>query len=476
MNRNTTPLLISLLACLLAGCANMPTFFGSYRELTEVHKLSPGVWRSNGYGWLIDISDNKQQAIQVYNITQDFCIPVQKDQESPLDYVDQFRRINDNDHLAISSRSEPYEIEFHRVAYLPKRCTTIAGNDILENYDAFVQFFAEHYAFFDLYGVDWQTVTTVARQSLTNQSHEGALVETFIGLLSQLKDGHVSISAVIDGDAGRFMANPGRTNTAIEEKLGNHDNPMAVFGKQYLKVDIDQTILKNQGIDILNERIKFGLTTDDIGYMAVMAEGGYTQLKDPSFIDELTALNLGMERVIDYFKTHEVKAVIIDLSVNHGGYDFLSRAIASRFASAPTIAYSKSADDAQNSFLSPVQNLKVFAGETRFTGPVYVLTSDFTVSAGEILTLCLRALPNVTHVGEATRGALSDVLTKYLPNGWEITLSNEIYADHKSILWEGKGIEPEITIDVFNPDNPLEGHLQAVQELTRIISQQITQR
>lgn len=52
--------------------------------------------------------------------------------------------------------------------------------------------------------------------------------------------------------------------------------------------------------------------------------------------------------------------------------------------------------------------------------PVFVLTSDVTVSAAGTLLLSLRALPNVTHLGATTRGALSDVLTKPLLNGWEV--------------------------------------------------------
>ena len=74
--------------------------------------------------------------------------------------------------------------------------------------------------------------------------------------------------------------------------------------------------------------------------------------------------------------------------------------------------------------------------------------SAATVSAAEILVLCLRALPNVTHLGDTTRGALSDMLWKRLPNGWTVSLSNEVYADADGRLWEGKGIPPEVRIEV----------------------------
>jgi carboxyl-terminal processing protease len=71
------------------------------------------------------------------------------------------------------------------------------------------------------------------------------------------------------------------------------------------------------------------------------------------------------------------------------------------------------------------------------------------VSAAEIFTMAMRALPNVTHVGQTTRGSLSDQLTKRLPNGWRLTLSNEVYLDATGAAWEGIGIPPEVPIQVF---------------------------
>jgi carboxyl-terminal processing protease len=80
------------------------------------------------------------------------------------------------------------------------------------------------------------------------------------------------------------------------------------------------------------------------------------------------------------------------------------------------------------------------------------VTDRETISAAEILTMCLRALPNVTHIGEATRGSLSDILTKDLPNGWTLNLSNEVYLDSERKGWEGKGIPPHTEFMVHAED------------------------
>ncbi|MEP2734867.1 MAG: S41 family peptidase [Erythrobacter sp.] len=435
-------------------------------DQAALSRSAPGIWKSDGYGYILDNAD----APKVYNVVGDFCQLIEVDQESPLIYFDRFRLDRNERRLFLSSFTEPHEIGFDRIGDLPDSCLAPAATDALSIFDVFAETYAKHYAFFGTHGVEWTQATAEARARLTFDSSEQELVETFIGLLSQLKDGHVSISATVDGDEGQFIAYPGRTNEAIQRTHSGEGSAMAAFGRQYLRRDIEDAILGGQGIDFPNERIKYGITGGDIGYMAVMSEGGFASGKngkDASPEEELAALEPALDQAMAFFNENSVQAVIIDLSVNSGGYDYLGRAVAARFAKDRTFVYSKFAYDAQNK--SPTRiYIEPSSGE-RFVGPVYVLTSDMTVSAGESLAMSLRALPHVTHAGEATRGSLSDVLVKYLPNGWEITLSNEVYTDHAGDEWEGKGIEPQLPIQVFDPDIPLTGHVDAVEALIKAI-------
>jgi carboxyl-terminal processing protease len=141
------------------------------------------------------------------------------------------------------------------------------------------------------------------------------------------------------------------------------------------------------------------------------------------------------------------KAVIVDMSVNDGGFDSYARRIARRFAERATTAYFKRPGDNPDEKLQAVV-LDPPADRPRFTGPVYVITSADTFSAAEVFTLAMRSLPNVTHLGETTDGSLSDELWKTLPNGWTLSVSNEIYIDSEGMLWEGKGIVPEIPLKI----------------------------
>ncbi len=456
---------------LLCGCAPIAaedslSVFGPIADESTLSAAAPGVWISDGYGYILDSTD----ALKVYNIAGDFCQLIEADQENPMFYLDRLRLGEGKEELFLSSFAEPHEIRFERLEALPASCESGTAANALSIFDVLAQIYARHYAFFDIHGVDWAAATQEARTRLSPDSGEQDLVEIFIGLLSQLKDGHVSISAVIDGDEGQFIAYPGRTNEAIQQTHSGEGSAMAAFGRQYLRLDIEQTILGGQGIDFPNERIKYGLTDGDIGYIAVMAEGGFAAGADASPEEELAALEPALEQAMVFFNRHSVKAVIVDLSVNSGGYDYIGRAIAARFTRERVLAYSKYAHDAENH--TPTRIYLEPNGGTTYLGPVYVLTSDMTVSAGEVLTLSLRALPNVTHVGEATRGSLSDVLVKYLPNGWQVSLSNEIYIDHAGQHWEGRGIQPELPIQVFDPNNPFTGHADAVQTLTSAIRAQ----
>jgi carboxyl-terminal processing protease len=171
------------------------------------------------------------------------------------------------------------------------------------------------------------------------------------------------------------------------------------------------------------------------------------------------------------FQKRRAKALIMDLSVNMGGYDFIARDIANRFASRATLAYQKRALDSTISKPFP-HDIAPHEG-TRFIHPVYVLTSQATVSGGEVLTLALRALPQTVHAGQATRGAFSDVLTKTLPNGWKISLSNEAYVDARGENWEGRGIAPQLPIRVFDPENPISSHKAAVRSLAETIKSRL---
>lgn len=81
---------------------------------------------------------------------------------------------------------------------------------------------------------------------------------------------------------------------------------------------------------------------------------------------------------------------------------------------------------------------------TRFNGPVAVLTSRYTISAGENLTMYLNILPNVTVFGEATAGAMGERIEKEMPNGWIYSITGQVMRASDGISYEGPGLPPDV--------------------------------
>jgi C-terminal processing protease CtpA/Prc len=94
-----------------------------------------------------------------------------------------------------------------------------------------------------------------------------------------------------------------------------------------------------------------------------------------------------------------------------------------------------------------VQTISISPSKNSYLKPVYLLTSSYTVSAAETTIIATMNFPNFTRIGFNTNGALSDMLVKELPNGWEYTLSNEVYESMDGKLYEVSGIPPNHFID-----------------------------
>jgi len=359
---------------------------------------------------------------------------------------------------------EDYTIELQAISKPPQTCGLEIASDPITVFESFASYMTEHYAFFDLYGVDWDNAVKEARHDISSTTSESELLDIIEALIAPIKDGHLSLQAEVGGK--ERVLNPGQSSVgnalkriaeregASRQKLNNK------MMRQYWMSDVKRDILEGEGKMTADDMIQFGIVSGDIGYIAIASEAGYAG--KGLFFEEadLAVLQDTLGTAISTFNEASAKAVIIDLSVNFGGYDFISREIAGRFATERALAYTKYASDSSNQ--TPFEIYVEPDSSERYTGHVILVTSNVTVSAGEMLTMALRAQPNVTHVGEATRGAHSDVLEKRLPNGWTLNLSNEIYHDHDGEFWEGRGIPPHIPMQIFNPDNPFEGHVDAI--------------
>ena len=389
----------------------------------------PGEWVSQAYGYHLSATAS---GYRVFDVLGDGC--TRRADDTPLFATFQ---PTDDDGLRAYAVHEPYAYAFRRA---PAPCRVVEGDDPALNMAAVKLFFRQHYAF--------DAERHVAPDATAERPGERLDEPTLQAFLRQYRDSHVSFEGVLDG-----------RDVALESDAGRMDEIAAKvpapFLKTYWSGHVAQTVLGGKGRFFAHRRIQSGVLDGGIGYLALVSMGGFAEGED----DDLAVLDTSLQAILADFRAAGVHGVVIDLSVNSGGYDHLARRLASAFAARPTVLYRKSTRDA----VDHPQVLAADAMPAPLAVPVAVLTSNLTVSAAEVATLSLRAI-GAQHLGEPTRGALSDALVKYLPNGARITLSNEIYRDSDGIAWEARGIAPRVARPNLLTEDPLASHLALVRE------------
>lgn len=320
---------------------------------------------------------------------------------------------------------------FDRIDALPANCTdatpaTATGKDV---FDAVWAAMDEHYAFFDLHGVDWD-----ARKALAPTTDEPLSAEDtnamLLALLDGIDDGHVHFGS---DDIG--YDSPSVRPAWIPE------------GGSLTRSILHDIALANAGAAIQQLRddpIYYALRSDGIGYIsvremdvAVPFGGNSTDAAATAFQDVLTALK-------------NAKALVIDVRYNPGGSDTVSFGLAGHFIGAPMPVFTKTTRDGAGQ-TAPFTAIVQPFDDTPDTRPIVLVTSQLTGSAAEILTLAMRDMDSVTTLGAPTGGGLSDVMGFTLPNGWGLGLSNQTYLTMDGALFEGVGIPPDVPVPFETP-------------------------
>lgn len=395
-----------------------------------------GVWMMEGYGRIMEVKDGN---IKTFQVTEVSCV---LDEQSPLDhYLRQINRIDltERDRLRFYEEGGITRYDNTRLAELPDNCTDVPNQDPEYNFEIFWRAFQENYAFFDLYDVDWDAIYRTYRPQVTQDTTPEELFDIMTKLIKLLKDGHVNLTGlgswINAGKPGTLEvlfqeAHPGEEVT--EERLIGAAKD--VIARHYLKDSRRQASNGNQ--------FTWGWAADGIGYLSVDSMSGY--LADNKSLEEsLRFVDSLMRRVMADLDGAE--AFIIDARWNSGGSDANALAIAAYFTDQYLLAFTKKAKNGDG--YNPAQGIFIpNHPERRFAGPVVYLCSSDTFSAAEIFSMAMQAIPNVTSMGERTGGALSDKLGFDLPNGWRISMSNEVYIASDGELYEGRGIPVDITL------------------------------
>ena len=338
--------------------------------------------------------------------------------------------------------------------------------DALLNFRAFTEVFSENYAFFELRGVDWKGVCDAARIRLGSSPTPAALLDAIQEMIAPLADLHV------------YVAAPARKIRSVQIARGPRQALRSIFDlptpqlsarstTEKIAARLRDTLLADFAATLVgfrqagNEIICWGTLCPGVGYLSMLRMFGFAASEAAREADDLPhrlceagpfmAADMScVEQILDEamadFAQH--KAVIVDVRLNAGGFDRAGILLCQRLLDKPRTVYRKKAR-CQADFTMPQSlNLEPSAGP-RFLKPVYVLTSPFTQSAGEVFALAASAIPTVTLLGEPTQGILSDNLFHRLPSGWEVSLSNEVYETLDGRCFESVGVPPTLHLPML---------------------------
>ncbi|NRD75277.1 serine hydrolase [Shewanella sp. VB17] len=450
-------------------------------QTTKVDKVSAsvfshykGVWERRGTGDLWTFDDEK---FTRYSFNSFGCI---KDTEVDLSDIEGFIKYlsinHDKTQMTLDSLASS-KASYKAIAKLPESCKSVnllTQTDLPTNFEFLWHSINDYYAFFALRDIDWQGVYDEYRPQITSTTTKDEFFEIVDDMFSEFGDTHLSLS---DGEELEV-----RGSKVIEFVRSVTVDANEDFGKALDELERynDQVILSLLQDSQLhryqnNNAIRWGKLSDNIGYIRIVREASMNPVGEEAdnFLEQLALTEQDLEDTDTIMQAalsgmDNTDALIIDLRFNFGGFDNVSLKIASYFNDLAQAIGSKSIKN--NNFESNDYVLNLAKSPIdAYTKPVYVITGRATISAGETLSMALKALPQVTLIGEATNGSVSDALEHSLPNGWQLTLSNEVYTDSEGTKVESIGVTPDVEMSVYGladvvygSDTPIDYVLQTV--------------
>lgn len=424
---------------LLGGCSDSdeePT--KSEGEFVESEAFQ-GVFRQHGYARVIEVEGD---TLRTYDVTSVSCVP---SGEISLDEVrEEFDRVEDTSEGFSWYETDAFtRYEFARVDALPEECGDQA-TDPVATFDALYHLFDENYAFFEERDIDWEAARALGDGISASSSGE-ELMGVFQEMLTSFSDGHVYVFDVENGTgflggslgelwdfwASEYEGNPVGENPA---------DPRGAFIAE-MQDYVLSDVLDGDGKSAVFDMLHWGMLDENVGYLDIHQMSTFEA--NLSISEATSQIRAAMKEVMEDLSSAE--AIIIDVRFNQGGYDTIGYEVASFFNDEARVVSQKRARDGED--LTQLQDISIDAREDAFLGPVYLLTSRNTVSAAETFSLAMRELPNVTLVGTRTYGSLSDSLGRLLPNGWLVSLSNEIYQSPDGEIFEAEGVPPDELVE-----------------------------
>lgn len=430
-------------------------------QITDT-KTIEGLWENEGYGRIIEI---KKKKTTIYDVCKINCTTSDVIPNKVL--LNEFK-ITKTSASTLEVRDGVTKYFFNKIESLPKLCFTknTKSKDPLYNFDVLWQTFNEQYCYFKERNIDWDAFKEKYRSKINASTKPFELFLVLDEMISALGDGHSNmfLSDKFAKDYEKLILEKQQVRRQkLLDSLGKDFKLYPIHTDSTRLITISNYVkdVKTYNYGVLN----YGLINPEVALVQINGMEQWANYNIPEGISEDKAEKLYeknasksknytkdnadgaayiMDKVIEEIK--DTKACIIDVRFNGGGYDEVQLEILKRFATKDTIAIYKKARKGdsytkkQSFYVKPTQNA--------YKGKVFFLTSHQTASAAEDFVLCaMAARPDHIRIGSNTEGIFSDILNKKLPNGFQYSLSNEIYESPDGKSYEAIGISPHYKIE-----------------------------
>ena len=437
-----------------------------------------GTWELPGTG---NIWHFNKETFTAYNFNSYGCVKIHNESLKVIEDITNNMSLNEGkNRLIFDDKASNPEVWAKRTG-LPTSCeeqALLSSTNIPDNFEYLWHTMNDYYAFFQQKGVDWQAVYQTVKPQITNATTEEEFIELIDEVFSVFADGHLSLTNK-QGESADGLALNGFKLEVLRSSLVDADDDFELAWhqlKQYrenaLRALLKDNMLKQHA---QADAIRWGQLADNTGYIRIdrlydLAETGARDFAN-NMLDQLANIEQDLQ-ITDTIMTSALgdlannDVIIIDLRFNGGGWDNVGRKIAGYFTDKGIKFGEKRI--LNNKHQADPYTLTISPAETGvFTKPVYVITGRTTGSGGEVLSMAFKALEHATLIGEPTNGSVSDMLSHDMPNGWELTLSHEVYTDTTGAMVETLGVTPDVTLPayasqdiIYYSDTPIDHALQ----------------
>ncbi len=295
------------------------------------------------------------------------------------------------------------------------------------------------YALFEVKKINWDSIYSVYRPMVISSTGDDGLYNILTSMLSNLNDNHVYLFSPGREEyrAGSLYHRPVFPDSKYEDYNNDKENLLNLIKEKYLN---NQFVITSTYAVLFYGTIDNAYTGNkNIGYLYIENE----DYGDMDFISQAK----------EYFIQQNSDAVIVDVRINPGGEDAVSKHIADQFADTKRLFMKTQTRNGvnHNDFDSPME-WYIEPDDDPFLNPVVLLTSRHSASASENLTLAMRIIPHVTILGDTTSGCFSNTLPRELPNGWQYTIAFQLFTAANDTCYEGIGIPPDIVMNNYRVD------------------------